>query len=109
MTHDQQQITPDWLSPLDCAVYLVAPLKDLGAAAGVSAKAPYNWRSSSNLRDAGQIPIRSQVALLRHAQKRGIPLKAEHLILGASRDEIAELCRAIGKVPPPPATRVAAE
>jgi hypothetical protein len=68
----------------------------------MNVKSPYAWKRESNKRDAGDLPsVRIMRALLSHATARGIPLRAEHLIWGASEAEIAALTA--------PRTPVAAE
>ncbi len=96
------------LTPLECVVYLIAPLKDLHKIVDQHQKSVYNWRNASGWRRAGQIPPPAQAKLLCHAEAVGLPLTARHLILGAPRDEIAALCRELGRPVPPPAMQPAA-
>lgn len=71
---------------------LIGPVEVIGPIVGAGPKSAYGWRHASKLRDAGDITsARHMRALLAHAAARGIPLTAEHLIRGASADEVAAL------------------
>lgn len=78
----------DHLTPLDVCAALIGPLSELERIAGYQPKAAYAWRRSSTTRPGGDLPSKVQRALLAHAEARGIPLTAEHLVRGASRAEI---------------------
>ena len=83
------------LTPLQVCERLIAPLSQLGLILGDNAKAAYAWQSQSKWRDAGDMPPRANRKALAHAKANGIPLKAEHLIKGASRDDIDDLVQAM--------------
>lgn len=92
---------------------LIGPIETIARIAGQKPKAAYRWRHRSEWRDAGDIPsARYMRALLAHATARGIPLTADHLIWGASAEELAALQGPPGDTQAPPsgaAGQVAAE
>lgn len=64
----------------------------VGPAIGIHPKAAYVWAKPSKSRDGGDIPgARNMRRLLAYAAKRGLPLRAEHLIWGAPRAEVEAL------------------
>ena len=80
------------LTPMQVCERLIGKPEAIGLAAGLGEKAAYHWRNSRKGRAAGDLPAASVMrALLVHAAARGIPLTADHLIWGASEDELAAL------------------
>jgi hypothetical protein len=91
------------LTPLEVCEKLIAPRKELGALIGYKEKAAYNWVNGSVWRQPGDMPPEANRRLLSYANKRSIPLTAEHLIWGADAEEIEKLLIS------PASDRVAAE
>lgn len=83
------------LTPLEVCERLIAPLAQLGEKLNLKPKAAYAWRKASEWRDAGDMPPRVNRRALKYASKHNIPLKPEHLIAGAKRDEIDDLVQAM--------------
>jgi hypothetical protein len=80
------------LTPLDVALALIGPPERLGAIIGLHVKTPYGWRHPAKDRAAGDFPSTNHMrALLAHSQKHGLGLTADHLIFGASEDEVAAI------------------
>ncbi|MEM9579081.1 MAG: hypothetical protein AAF891_00220 [Pseudomonadota bacterium] len=79
------------LTPLEVCERLVAPLANLGAIAGQNEKAAYAWKNGSKWRDPGDLPPRANRRVLRYSRRNNIPLTAEHLIWGASIEEVHAL------------------
>ncbi|WP_226778993.1 hypothetical protein [Oceaniglobus trochenteri] len=77
------------LTPLEVCEFLIGPLPQLGLIAGRNDKAAYAWRRGSEWRAPGDMPPSVNRALLAHAEKHGIPLKARDLIFGADRAKVA--------------------
>ncbi|MBY5988191.1 hypothetical protein [Roseovarius atlanticus] len=89
------------LTPLDVVECLVALLPELHSIAGCHPKSPWGWRRKSAWRDAGDIPHPAMRLIHAHAAKQGIPLTTDHLVWGASWDEVQELLDDMGKPMPP--------
>lgn len=71
---------------------LIGKPEQIADAIGLHPKAPYHWRNANSSRAAGDFPSAMVMRqLLAYAAARKIPLTAEHLIWGASEDELAEL------------------
>lgn len=82
----------DHLTPVQVCERLIGPLPVLEGIVGYRPKAGYGWLRSSGGRDPGDFPsVRLMRRLLAHAAAKQIPLTADHLIWGASVDEIAAL------------------
>ncbi|WP_289150250.1 hypothetical protein [uncultured Salipiger sp.] len=94
------------LTPVEVCERLIAPVERLSKIAGLNEKAGYVWRRASSWRDAGDMPSRVNRALLAHAAARGIPLRPDHLIWGASEAEINALLQQMESATP---GKVAAE
>ncbi|MBW4710712.1 hypothetical protein KX928_23225 [Roseobacter sp. YSTF-M11] len=100
------------LTPLEVCERLVAPLKELGKIAGQNEKAAYAWRNGSQWRDPGDLPPRANRKMLKFCRRHDIPLTAEHLIWGASIEEVHALLdqmRAQGLAKLPGLNKLAAE
>lgn len=79
----------DHLTPVDVCVRLIGPLPALERIVGYRPKAGYGWLRSSAGRAPGQFPSTSlQRRMLDYSDAQGLGLTAEHLIRGASADEI---------------------
>lgn len=78
-------------TPLEVCERLLGGPEAVGRAAGVNEKRPYGWRSGSQHREAGDIPLKPARRLLAWASRRGIPLTAEHIVYGATEAELARL------------------
>jgi len=77
------------LTPLAVCECLLGTSEDVALALGYDCKSAYPWRHASKTRDAGDFPsARLMRRLLDHSDARGLGLKAEHLVRGASRAEI---------------------
>jgi len=80
------------LTPVEVCQKLIGPLPVLEAVVGYAPKSGYVWLSGTKNRDAGDFPTaRLMRRLLAHAAAKRIPLTADHLIWGASAEEIAAL------------------
>lgn len=87
-------------------------IEEVGRILGRHPKTAYLYRHASGLRDAGDLPsARHMRTLLARAAARGIPLTPDHLIWGASADELAELTapRPITDTGAPDVSQVAAQ
>lgn len=97
-------------TPLAVCEALIGKPEVIADICAVNEKAPYGWRHASLRRDAGDLPYDSHKrALLAYAAARCIPLTAEHLIWGASEDELAALIAAAPVQPAFSSRREAAE
>lgn len=75
---------------------LIGPPEVLGPIVGKHEKTLYSWRQASKWRCAGDIPSAEyQRAFLAFARGNSIPLTPNHLIYGASRDEIGAILEQI--------------
>lgn len=84
-------------TPLAVAEALIGGPEKIGAVCGVHPKSPYQWRGEASLRQAGDIPYAAHMrALLAHSAAHGLGLTADHLIWGASQDEVAAILTARG-------------
>lgn len=80
------------LTPVEVCLRLIGPLPMLEVAVGYKPKAGYLWMAASKNRDAGDFPTtRLMRRLLAHAARHHIPLTADHLIWGASAEDIEAL------------------
>lgn len=85
-------------TPLEVAEALIGRPEVIGQIAGIHPKSPYQWRDKSGLRNAGDIPYAAHMrALLAHSAAHQLGLTAEHLIWGASQDEVAEILASRGQ------------
>lgn len=68
---------------------LVGKPSEIGRLLGINEKAPFHWRNANSVRQAGDLPSAAMMRrLLDLSDARGLGLTAEHLIRGASEDEI---------------------
>lgn len=82
----------DHLTPVEVCERLIGPLPVLEGIVGYRPKAGYAWKRSSGVRAPGDFPSVSIMRrLLTHAAARQIPLTPDHLIWGASSEEIDAL------------------
>lgn len=82
----------DHLTPVEVCERLIGPLPVLEGIVGYRPKAGYAWKRSSGVRAPGDFPSVSIMRrLLTHAAARQIPLTPDHLIWGASAEEIEAL------------------
>ncbi len=82
------------LTPLDVCIRMIGPEAELGRICDLNPTSPYSWRNQKRWRDAGDLPsARIQRRLHAHAKARGIPLRPEWLIWGASAQEVEEALR----------------
>jgi hypothetical protein len=80
------------LTPSQVCERLFGGPEAVAVAAGLHFKSAFRWRRGSDIRDAGDLPsARVMCQLLVHAAAQGIPLRAEHVIWGASAAEIEAL------------------
>ena len=80
------------LPPVTVAARLFGGIEELARIAGNQPKSGYGWRHPSMNHDAGDFrSARHMRAVLRAAFLRNIPLTAEHLVFGASAEEMARL------------------
>jgi hypothetical protein len=80
------------LTPVEVCERLIGPIEDVARIAGSHPKRGYSWRQRSKWADAGDFrSMRHVRALHAHACARGIPLTLDHLVWGASEDEVARL------------------
>jgi hypothetical protein len=87
-------------TPLEVAEALIGRPEKIGEIVGVHPKSPYQWRDKAGLRAAGDLPYDSHKrALLAFAAANQIPLTAEHLIWGASEEELAALLESMSAAP----------
>lgn len=97
------------LTPMQVCERLIGKPEQIAAAAGLHEKAPYHWRNARTGRAAGDLPSATVMrALLAFAKARQIPLTADHLIWGASEEELAALVAAAPVQPAFSTRRVAA-
>lgn len=75
-------------TPLEVAERIIGDLGRLAVICGIDAKAPYHWRRGSSSRAAGYMPIRRTRQLWLHCKTRGLPLRPEWLLEGATAEEI---------------------
>lgn len=70
----------------------------LGVIAGLHPKSAYHWRNERKGRAAGDLPTASIMrALLTHSAAHQLGLTADHLIWGASEDEVAQILATRGQ------------
>lgn len=82
------------LTPAAVIEHMIGRPEAVADAIGKDRSTVFSWRHPSKHRDAGDIPsARDMRRLLARAAALGIPLRAEHLIWGASRVEVEELMR----------------
>jgi len=98
------------LTPLQVCERLIGKPEQIASAIGLHEKSAYHWRNARTGRAAGDLPSATVMrALLAYAAARQIPLTAEHLIWGASEDELAALIAAAPVQPAFTSRREAAE
>lgn len=73
---------------MEVAERLIGDPEQLAEIAGMNPKAGYNWRRRSNWRDAGDMPPRTNRALLEYSAAGSLGLTADHLINGATVAEV---------------------
>jgi len=77
------------LTPLTVSERLIGGISDIAAVCGLSEKAPFHWKNAGGHHDAGDIrSTRQQKMLLRYSQEYSLGLTAEHLIFGATEDQV---------------------
>lgn len=80
------------LTPMQVCERLIGKPEAIGMAAGLGEKAAYHWRNERKGRAAGDLPTASIMrALLAHSAANRLGLTADHLIWGASEEEVAEI------------------
>lgn len=80
------------LTPLEVCERLLGGIEAVAAAGGVTPKTPFGWRREAQYRRAGDLPsTQIQRKILAFAKANDIPLTAEHLIFGATVEEIGAL------------------
>lgn len=95
------------LTPIQVCEALFGSIEDVGRILGRHPKTAYLYRHASGLRDAGDLPsARHMRTLLARAAAQGIPLTADHLIWGASAEDVAAL---VAQPAPDLAPQVAAQ
>lgn len=83
------------LTPLQVCERLIGPIEEIGVAASLDRKSAYRWRHGSEWRDPGDIPhARVMRALLAWSKARNLGLTADHLVRGATEDEIQVILNA---------------
>lgn len=85
------------LTPAEVVEALIGKPAIVGAILAIHVKTPFGWRRATKFRDAGDItsPVHMR-ALLAHSAARGLGLTADHLIWGASAEEVAAILAARG-------------
>lgn len=87
-------------TPLEVCELLIGKPEVIAAICGVNEKSPYGWRHAADRRVGGDIPYTAhQRALLDYSDAQGLGLTAEHLIRGASADELALIMASRGLAP----------
>jgi major membrane immunogen (membrane-anchored lipoprotein) len=77
------------LTPIQVCQRLIGRPEEISLVCGFQEKAAYHWRNASKSRDAGDLPsARVMRALLAHAAVKNLGLTADHLIWGATEDEV---------------------
>ncbi|MES2667432.1 MAG: hypothetical protein V4712_15140 [Pseudomonadota bacterium] len=98
------------LPPLQVCERLIGKPEQLSVICGKEPKTAYAWRHASLNRGAGDLPsTRDMRALLAYAAAHQIPLTADHLIWGASEEELAALVASLPTAPTFSSRREAAE
>lgn len=83
-------------TPLEVVERIIGDIARLAAICGMDSKAPYHWRRGSGVRPAGYIPIHRANQLWLHCKQRGLPMRPEWLLEGATAAEIeAEAAMAV--------------
>ena len=82
-------------TPLEVCKRLIGKFELIGEICGIHPKSPYQWRDGQGLRAAGDLPFAAHMRrLLDYSDRLGLGLTADHLIRGASEDEIAAILAA---------------
>lgn len=82
-------------TPLEVCIALIGRPEEISRIVGDAPNSAYNWAHPSTTRDAGDIPsARKMRRLLAHSAANDLGLTADHLIRGASEDEIAAILAA---------------
>ena len=96
-------------TPADIVFAMLGGRPSVAVVCGLHEKSAYIWDRPSKDRDAGDIPsARHMRKLLSYARENGIPLTAEHLIFGCTRQDLDALMAELQSRAATPA-RVAAE
>lgn len=83
------------LTPMQVCERLIGKPERIAVAASCHEKAPYHWRRERHGRSAGDMPSMQVVrALLTFSGTHNLGLTADHLIWGASEDEVAAILAA---------------
>lgn len=83
------------LAPIEVVEALIGKPEVIGGICQIDAKAPFGWRHAAKRRTAGDLPYAAHMrALLAHSAARGLGLTADHLIWGATEDEITAILAA---------------
>lgn len=86
------------LTPSQVCERLLGKPERLGEITGLHPKSAYHWRNERKGRAAGDLPTTQIMrALLAHSAAHQLGLTAEHLIWGASQDEVAEILASRGQ------------
>lgn len=81
---------------------LIGPPEVTGPAVGYGTKAAYHWRNPRTGRAAGDLPSAEVMRrLLAHSEAHGLGLTAEHLIRGASAEEVEAILNSLGTLAVP--------
>ncbi len=83
------------LPPIEVATRLIGHIEAVARVCGCEGKSFYAYRHPSKNRDAGDLAAaRHMRALLAHSAANNLGLTADHLIWGATEDEVAEILAA---------------
>lgn len=83
------------LPPIEVAARLIGNIEAVARICMCDGKSFYAYRHPSKHRDAGDLAsTRHQRALLAHSARHQLGLTADHLIFGASEDEVAAILAA---------------
>ncbi len=89
------------LTPLEVCERLIGKPETVAEASGLHKKSAFPWRHASKWREAGDLPSAKVMrALLAHSAAHQLGLTAEHLIWGASEEEIEGILAARGAPAP---------
>ena len=86
------------LPPIEVAARLIGDIEAVARVCGCNDKSFYAYRNATKYRDAGDLAsTRHARALLAHSAAHQLGLTADHLIWGASEDEVAEILASRGQ------------
>jgi hypothetical protein len=95
LTPDTAAADASVLTPMQVCEKLIGPPEVLGPAIGYGNKAAYHWRRERDGRRPGDLPSAEVMRLiLAHSATHRFGLTAEHLIWGATEDEVAQILAA---------------